>query len=242
MAGSSTPRRRTRSQRSPSATGIPVADTQAGKGSLLHDHPQRVGAVGSTGTTVANGLARDADLVIGVGTRYTDFTTASRTAFRDSGVRFVSLNVAGFDAGKHSGLALVADAREGLTALTDALDGWAVEPGYAPGYRAVEGVGRAGGGGLRPTERGHRPAGPGAAHPVRRHRSRQRAHRPRDVVVCAAGSMPGDLHKLWRVRDRKGYHVEYGYSCMGYEIPGALGVPSPTTPATCSRWSATAAT
>src|SRR5688500_3816228 len=110
-----------------SATGIPVAETQAGKGSLLHGHPQLVGAVGSTGTTAANALARDADVVIGVGTRWSDFTTASRTAFQDSGVRFVNINVAGFDAGKHAGLSVVADAREALGALAVALDGHAVD-------------------------------------------------------------------------------------------------------------------
>ncbi|MCL2730188.1 MAG: 3D-(3,5/4)-trihydroxycyclohexane-1,2-dione acylhydrolase (decyclizing) [Actinomycetia bacterium] len=206
------------------ATGIPVGETQAGKGSLPHGHPRLMGAVGSTGTTAANALAREADLVIGVGTRWSDFTTASRTAFQQPGVRFVNLNVAAFDAGKQAGLALVADAREALTALTAALAGhrvpdayeqeqaglWAewdatVEAAYHPDAsvtgRLAEGV-------LTQS------ALLGCVNEL---------SAPRDVVLCAAGSMPGDLHKLWRVRDRKGYHVEYGYSCMGYEIPGAIG-------------------
>lgn len=111
-------------------TGIPVGEAQAGKGSLPHAHPQQMGAVGSTGTTAANALAREADVVIGVGTRYSDFTTASRTAFQGEGVRFVNVNVAAFDAGKHSGLSVVADAREALAALTEALDGWSVPTSY----------------------------------------------------------------------------------------------------------------
>ncbi|HMM96940.1 3D-(3,5/4)-trihydroxycyclohexane-1,2-dione acylhydrolase (decyclizing) [Phycicoccus sp.] len=207
------------------ATGVPVAETQAGKGALPHGHPQLVGAVGSTGTTAANALAAEADLVIGVGTRWTDFTTASRTAFRRNGVRFVSLNVAAFDAGKHSGLPLVADARAGLEALTDALTGHRVDDAYVA---EVAGLWRTWD---EQVEAAYEPPAEvtGALAPglltqgqvlgvVNEHTD------PRDVVLCAAGSMPGDLHKLWRVRDRKGYHVEYGYSCMGYEIPGALGV------------------
>src|SRR5690348_4069887 len=112
------------------ATGIPVAETQAGKGSLPYDHPLSVGAVGSTGTTAANALAREADVVIGIGTRYSDFTTASRTAFQDPGVRFVNVNVAPVDAHKHAGVTVVADAREALTAATGALAGWRTDPSY----------------------------------------------------------------------------------------------------------------
>ena len=207
------------------ATGIPVTETQAGKGSLLHGHPQLVGAVGSTGTTAANVLAREADLVIGVGTRWTDFTTASRTAFRDAGVRFVSLNVASFDAGKHSGLALVADAREGLTALATALHGYVVEPSYAQRVSSLwlEWDALVAAAYEPPAEVTERLA-PGLLTQAEVLGAVNELTDPRDVVLCAAGSMPGDLHKLWRVRDRKGYHVEYGYSCMGYEIPGALGV------------------
>lgn len=207
------------------ATGVPVAETQAGKGALPHGHPQLVGAVGSTGTTAANALAAQADLVIGVGTRWSDFTTASRTAFARTGVRFVSLNVAAFDAGKHSGIPLVADARSGLEALTEAVAGHRVDDAYADEvadlWRAWDAQVDAT---YDPPAEVTDALAPGLLTQgqvlgvVNEHTD------PRDVVLCAAGSMPGDLHKLWRVRDRKGYHVEYGYSCMGYEIPGALGV------------------
>ncbi|GFG51018.1 3D-(3,5/4)-trihydroxycyclohexane-1,2-dione acylhydrolase (decyclizing) [Mycolicibacterium agri] len=200
-------------------TGVPVSETQAGKGSLPYDHPQSVGAVGSTGTTAANALAADADVVIGIGTRYSDFTSASRTAFNNPDVRFVNINVASFDAVKQGGLSVVADAREALEALTDALSGYSV----ANEYRArtaelakewddtVSAAYRVGddGGSLSQSQV------IGLANTL---------SDPRDVVVCAAGSMPGDLHKLWRTRDRKGYHVEYGYSCMGYEVAGGIGV------------------
>jgi 3D-(3,5/4)-trihydroxycyclohexane-1,2-dione acylhydrolase (decyclizing) len=200
------------------ATGIPVGETQAGKGSLPYDHPQALGAIGVSGTFAANRAAREADVVLGVGTRWTDFTTASKTAFQNSDVRFVNLNIASFDAAKQSGVPLVADARAGLEALTSALAGHRVDPDYErwAGEQREEWD--------REVERiyslGHEPLLSqgeviGAVN---------RASDPRDVVVCAAGSMPGDLHKLWRTRDPKGYHVEYGYSCMGYEIPGGLGV------------------
>jgi 3D-(3,5/4)-trihydroxycyclohexane-1,2-dione acylhydrolase (decyclizing) len=199
------------------ATGIPVAETQAGKGSLAFDHPLAVGAVGATGTNAADALARDADLVIGVGTRYSDFTTASRSAFQAPGVRFVNLNVAAFDAAKLSATALVADARTGLEQLRAALSGWTVSGSYrdlvtslaAEWDRTVEAA----------YTGGHRPL-PSQAEVIG---VVNRVSRARDVVVCAAGSMPGDLHKLWRTRDPKGYQVEYGFSCMGYEIAGGLG-------------------
>ncbi|MEV6860109.1 3D-(3,5/4)-trihydroxycyclohexane-1,2-dione acylhydrolase (decyclizing) [Streptosporangium subroseum] len=207
------------------ATGIPVGESQAGKGSLPHEHPQAMGAVGSTGTTAANALAGEADVVIGVGTRYGDFTTASRTAFQNPGVRFVNINVARFDAGKLSGLLVVADAREALTALTAAMDGYAVHPAYrdrqAELWRDWDAR----------VETAHNPPSEitdALADGVLTQGTVlgcvNELSDPRDVVVCAAGSMPGDLHKLWRVRDRKSYHVEYGFSCMGYEIPGGIGV------------------
>jgi len=199
------------------ATGIPVAETQAGKGSLPYDHPLSVGALGSTGTTAANALAREADVVIGVGTRYSDFTTASRTAFLDPGVRFVNVNVAAMDAAKHAGISLVADAREALTALSAALAGWAVGAAYREraGQLAREWDARV----QQAYDLGHSPL-PAQSEVIGVVNA---VSEPRDVVVCAAGSMPGDLHKLWRTRDPKGYHVEYGYSCMGYEIAGGLG-------------------
>ncbi len=199
------------------ATGIPVAETQAGKGSLAYDHPLSLGAVGSTGSTAGNRMARQADLVIGVGTRYSDFTTASRTAFADPDVRFVNVNVAAFDAAKQAGIGVVADARETLVALADALTGWSVDDEYRAraGRLAAEWdeiVERA-------YHLGHRPL-PAQSEIIG---VVNEVSGPRDVVVCAAGSMPGDLHKLWRTRDPKGYHVEYGYSCMGYEIAGGFG-------------------
>jgi 3D-(3,5/4)-trihydroxycyclohexane-1,2-dione acylhydrolase (decyclizing) len=200
------------------ATGIPVAETQAGKGSLVWDHPLSVGAIGATGTTAANELAREADVVIGVGTRWSDFTTASRSAFAAPGVRFVNVNVAAFDAAKHSGVALVADARVALEQLATALEGWSVDPAYRARSRTLAA------GWDQTVERaytlGHGPL-PAQSEVIGVVNGISEA---RDVVVCAAGSMPGDLHKLWRTRDPKGYHVEYGFSCMGYEIAGGLGV------------------
>ncbi|QMW67734.1 3D-(3,5/4)-trihydroxycyclohexane-1,2-dione acylhydrolase (decyclizing) [Mumia sp. ZJ1417] len=200
------------------ATGIPVAETQAGKGSLPYDHPQAVGAIGATGTEAADALANEADLVLGVGTRWSDFTTASRTVFAHPDVRFVNLNVAAVDAHKHAGLSLVADALTGLEALTDALSGW-----RAPAEHTADATERARAWDAVVEEAyglDHEPllAQSAVIGVV------NEGTDPRDVVVCAAGSMPGDLHKLWRTRDRKGYHVEYGYSCMGYEIAGGLGV------------------
>jgi 3D-(3,5/4)-trihydroxycyclohexane-1,2-dione acylhydrolase (decyclizing) len=198
-------------------TGIPVSETQAGKGSLPYDHPQAVGAVGSTGTTAANALASEADVVIGIGTRYSDFTSASRTAFNDPDVRFVNINVTSFDAAKQSGLSVVADAREAIEALSPTLDYRTSDE-----YRA------------RAAELAHQWNDTvTTAYRVDDGSALTQSQviglvntlsDPRDVVVCAAGSMPGDLHKLWRTRDRKGYHVEYGYSCMGYEVAGGIGV------------------
>src|ERR671915_1229148 len=199
-------------------TGIPVGETQAGKGSLPYDHPCSLGAVGATGTFGANRAAREADLVVGIGTRWTDFTTASKTAFQNPEVRFVNVNVADFDAHKHAGLALVGDARAALEALSEALAGYEVEAAYR------EQNARANEEWDREVERlytlGHVPL-PSQGEVIG---AVNTFSEPEDVVVCAAGSMPGDLHKLWRTRDPKGYHVEYGYSCMGYEIAGGLGV------------------
>ncbi len=199
-------------------TGIPVGETQAGKGSMPYDHPLALGAVGATGTLAANRAAREADLVIGVGTRWGDFTTASKTAFQDPDVRFVNVNVADLDAAKHAGVGLVGDARATLEALEVSLAGHEVEAAY----REESGKANAGWDAevqrLYTLEHGPLPAQSEVIGAVNSFSD------PTDVVVCAAGSMPGDLHKLWRTRDPKGYHVEYGYSCMGYEIAGGLGV------------------
>ena len=206
------------------ATGIPVAETQAGRGALVSEHPLSLGAVGATGTAAANALAREADVVIGIGTRWSDFTTASKSAFQDSGVRFVNINVAGFDAAKQSGVPVVADAREALAALGGALAGhraaeqWSAlaterSAAWADEVARLVSVPAASGEGELPSQAQVIGAINDAAGET-------------GVVVCAAGSAPGDLHKLWRARDPvgKGYHVEYGYSCMGYEIPGGMGV------------------
>ena len=200
------------------ATGIPVAETQAGKGSLAFDHPANLGAIGATGNSAANRIASEADLVLGVGTRWTDFTTASHTIFASPAVAFINLNIADFDAGKNGGLALRADARSGLEALAGALRGHSVDAEYRSlaarlnqeWDREVERLYRL----------GHQPL-PAQSEVIGAVNAVAEAS---DVVVCAAGSMPGDLHKLWRTRAPGGYHVEYGYSCMGYEIAGALGV------------------
>ena len=200
------------------ATGIPVADTQAGKGAILWDHPQAVGGVGSTGSPVANALARDADVVLGVGTRWSDFTTASRTAFQDPDVRFVNLNVGGFDATKHSGLPLVADARVGLDALAEALADHRVDDAYVQGYTAHKQRWNAEVDGAYHLDHQPLPAQTEVLGAL------NEAVGPDATIVQAAGSMPGDLQMLWRVQDDKQYHVEYAYSCMGYEIAGALGV------------------
>jgi 3D-(3,5/4)-trihydroxycyclohexane-1,2-dione acylhydrolase (decyclizing) len=202
------------------ATGIPVCETQAGRGALPSDHPLALGAVGATGTAAANRLARDADLVIGVGTRWSDFTTASKSAFQDPGVRFVNVNVAPFDAAKHSGLAVVADAREALEALRAALEGDRAEDGWTQRAREQKVAWEA------EVDRLVAPSDGALPHQAAVIGAVNDAAGETGVVVCAAGSMPGDLHKLWRARDPagKGYHVEYGYSCMGYEIPGGMGV------------------
>jgi 3D-(3,5/4)-trihydroxycyclohexane-1,2-dione acylhydrolase (decyclizing) len=205
-------------------TGIPVAETQAGKGAMPYDHPLALGAMGVTGTPGACETALAADLIIGIGTRYSDFTTASQTAFQNPDVEFININVAEFDAFKRSALPLVGDALVTLEALSVALDGDRISWSYRTDdayqsqaaqynqewdaivdeiYNLEHGV----------------PISQGEVIGVINENSR-----PQDVVVCAAGSLPGDLHKLWRTRDPKGYHLEYGYSCMGYEIAGGLGV------------------
>ncbi len=198
-------------------TGIPVAETQAGKGALRYDHPAALGAIGATGTAAANATAREADLVIGAGTRWTDFTTASNSLF-PAAASYISVNVAGFDAAKRSGHCLVTDARAAFEDLAAALRGWQVDPAYREQVRdraaAWDAVVE------RAYHLGHGPL-PAQSEVIG---AVNDASGERDVVVCAAGSMPGDLHKLWRTRDPKGYHVEYGYSCMGYEIAGGLGV------------------
>jgi len=198
-------------------TGIPVAETHAGKGALNFDHPQSAGAMGVTGTLAANRLAAGADLIIAIGTRLSDFTTASKTAFKNPDVRQININVAEFDAYKHSALPLVGDARTTLEELSEALS-YRVPENYASQVAQLhaEWIAEVD----RIYNRRHGP-------PLSQGEvigALNSALGPRDVIVNAAGSLPGDLHKLWRTRDPKNYHMEYGYSCMGYEIAGGLGV------------------
>ncbi|MDR2252855.1 MAG: 3D-(3,5/4)-trihydroxycyclohexane-1,2-dione acylhydrolase (decyclizing) [Bifidobacteriaceae bacterium] len=199
------------------ATGIPVADTQAGKGAIQWDHPQSVGGVGATGAGAANRLAAEADLVIGIGTRYSDFTTASRTQFQNPAVEFVNINVASFDAAKHSGLMVVADARAALEALTEELAGRQVSRGYARHIQEQRAQW------AKVTDSayhlGHGPL-PAQTEVFGALNDLMGAN---SILVNAAGSMPGDLQALWRAETSQSYHVEYAYSCMGYEIPAALG-------------------
>jgi 3D-(3,5/4)-trihydroxycyclohexane-1,2-dione acylhydrolase (decyclizing) len=198
--------------------GIPVGETMAGKGALPYNHPFALGAIGVTGTRGANLMARDADLIIGIGTRYSDFTTASKTAFQNPAVKFININVAEFDAFKHSALALVGDARVILEELRLETGDWKTDATYQARAEKFnrewdEEVSR-----LYNLEHGP-PISQGevigAINAVAG---------ARDVVLNAAGSAPGDLHKLWRSRDPKSYHLEYGNSTMGYEIPGGIGV------------------
>jgi 3D-(3,5/4)-trihydroxycyclohexane-1,2-dione acylhydrolase (decyclizing) len=199
------------------ATGIPVGVTQAGMGALPDAQGACLGAVGVTGTAAANRIARDADVILVVGTRLSDFTTASKTQFQAEGVRFIAINVNAFDAAKHGALPLVGDARLALEALTRALEGWRIPAGYGAEIasareewaRTREELTRSPDGRLTQAEVIrvlNDEAGPGS------------------TVVHAAGGIPGDIHKLWRAKEPDDYHSEYGYSCMGYEIAGALGV------------------
>ena len=199
------------------ATGIPVADTQAGKGAISFEHPSSVGGIGSTGNDAANALAAEADVVIGVGTRYSDFTTASHTVFRNPGVRFVNLNVLAFDAAKHSAEMVVTDARAGLEALTAALEGYRVGTDYA-----AEVATRVAAWATVTDECYHRSNVPLPAQ-TEVFGALNELMGDDDILINAAGSMPGDLQALWRARSPKQYHLEYGFSCMGYEIPAAMG-------------------
>ncbi len=201
-----------------SETGIPVAETQAGKGALRYDHEQALGAMGVTGTPGANVIAREADLVIGIGTRYSDFTSASKTAFQNPDVRFLNINVAEFDAYKHAALPVVADARAALHELGILVAGYRVSAEFAGRVRTYRAEWE------REVDRIY---GLGHGPPISQGEvigAVNRVASERDVVVCAAGSMPGDMHKLWRTKSPNTYHMEYGYSTMGYEIAAGLGI------------------
>jgi 3D-(3,5/4)-trihydroxycyclohexane-1,2-dione acylhydrolase (decyclizing) len=229
------------------ATGIAVGETQAGKGALPDPHALSLGGVGATGTLPANLLARDADLVLVIGSRLSDFTTASKTAFQHDEVRFIGINVTELDAFKHAALPLVGDARAVLDELLPLLEGYRVGVEYTERVAALQAAWRAEVDRVcnpqsaiqSPIQSAIQSAIPNPQSPnqsaIRNPQSAMLAQAhvigalqdtlaPTDVIVCAAGSLPGDLHKLWRARDPKGYHMEYGYSCMGYEIAGGLGV------------------
>ena len=198
-------------------TGIPVGETMAGKGSLRYDNPLCMGAVGATGTLAANRIARDADLIIGIGTRYSDFTTASKTAFQHPDLRFININVAAFDAAKHHALGLLGDARATLEELAEMLSGWQVSADYCAETQGLHKAWEAEVDriyNIRLTPLPSQGELIGAVNDK---------GDPEAIMLCAAGSLPGDLHKLWRSRHVKQYHLEYGNSCMGYEIAGGLG-------------------
>jgi 3D-(3,5/4)-trihydroxycyclohexane-1,2-dione acylhydrolase (decyclizing) len=200
------------------STGIAVAETQAGKGALPHDHAQNIGAIGVTGGSAANAIARDADAVIAIGTRLTDFTTASMTAFQCPNVRFININVSTFDARKNNALGVVGDARVAIEELSNLLGDYSTSAEYRSRVEKLR---------TEWTKEVDRLRGVRHGPPLSQIEviaAVNDAARPQDVVVGAAGSLPGDLHKLWRTCDPKGYHVEYGYSCMGYEIAGGLGL------------------
>jgi 3D-(3,5/4)-trihydroxycyclohexane-1,2-dione acylhydrolase (decyclizing) len=205
-------------RRCAAALGIPVIETQAGKGSMLWDDPMALGAAGVSGGSAAHDVCRDADLVIAIGCRLTDFTTGSKTAFQHPDVRFVGINVVEMDAFKHAAIPVVADARTAIEELLELLAGFSTAAEYRDRIERLRTAW------IDETERVTAPAGASPMVQAEVIAVVNAMSGPRDVVVCAAGSMPGELHKLWRTRDPKGYHVEYGYSCMGYEIAGGLGV------------------
>ena len=200
--------------------GIPVAETMAGKGSLRYDHPLQLGAAGATGTFAAEQVADDADVVIGIGTRYSDFTTSSKTAFKHPDVQFVNINVAEFDAYKHCAIPLVGDARVTLEELGELLGGYRNDDESVAQAQRLHDEWEA------EVQRNYdlHEAESGLPYQGALIGAVNDQGDPDAVMVCAAGSLPGDMHKLWRARHSKQYHLEYGYSCMGYEIAGGLGI------------------
>jgi 3D-(3,5/4)-trihydroxycyclohexane-1,2-dione acylhydrolase (decyclizing) len=198
--------------------GLFVGETQAGKSSLPYDHASCLGAVGVTGTGAANALAEDADVVIAVGTRLQDFTTGSWALFKNPNRRIVGLNVQAFDATKHNAVSLVADARVGLEELSRALGSWKAPDSWTATARDEKARWFESAARYTDSTNAELPSDAQVIGAV------QRTSAPTDVVVCAAGGLPGELHKHWKASTALGYHMEYGYSCMGYEIAGGLGV------------------
>ena len=197
---------------------IPVVETQAGKSSLPHEHPQAMGAVGVTGTGASNALVAEADVLLAVGTRLADFTTGSAALVGNPATRIVMLNVQAFDAGKFGALPLVADAAVGLAGLSEGLGGYRAPLSWAQRASSEKARWNDAAATYTAPSNAERPTDAQVIGAV------QRVGKPSDVVVCAAGGLPGELHKLWNAGDALGYHLEYGYSCMGYEIAGGLGV------------------
>ena len=200
------------------ATGLPFCESQAGKGAVRWDHPQNAGPIGSIGGLAANLLARDADLILAVGTRLGDFVTASKTAFQHPNVKVFGLNVVAMDAAKLGALSLVSDARTGLEALREALSSYRVDAEYAQEIADLKARWDAA---VDEQRKGSGSTPPAQGSVIGRVNDVVGGHA---TVICAAGSLPGDLVRLWRAEDPRSYHVEYGYSCMGYEIPAGLGV------------------
>ncbi|MEK3882637.1 3D-(3,5/4)-trihydroxycyclohexane-1,2-dione acylhydrolase (decyclizing) [Paenibacillus sp. PL2-23] len=200
------------------AFGIPVAETQAGKSVLPWDHPLNMGGVGVTGTLAANRLAKEADAIIGIGTRYSDFTTASKSAFGNPDVQFININVSAFDSVKLGGIAVTADAKEALQALHAALKG----ANYASGYGTDELMSLKSEW-SREVDRLYTLEHEEGLSQTRALGVINESLQPSDIIVAAAGSLPGDLHRLWRPAQPGTYHMEYGFSCMGYEVSGAFG-------------------
>ncbi|WP_439141648.1 3D-(3,5/4)-trihydroxycyclohexane-1,2-dione acylhydrolase (decyclizing) [Planktotalea sp.] len=196
--------------------GIPVAETQAGKSALAWDHPLNLGPIGVTGGEPANDVCATADLVLGVGTRFQDFTTGSWGLFANPKRKVVSLNTAAYDAAKHGAMPLMADARVGLSELTNAISGYKVDAGVAA--RKDDWFGKVDPLTDAPTDNNTLPTDMQVVGAV------QRSATDETVAMCAAGTMPGELHKLWKANKPGAYHMEYGFSCMGYEIAGAMGI------------------
>jgi 3D-(3,5/4)-trihydroxycyclohexane-1,2-dione acylhydrolase (decyclizing) len=198
--------------------GIPTAETQAGKSALPADHPLNLGAIGVTGTAAANAMAAEADLVLAIGTRLQDFTTGSATLFSSAGRRVIGLNIQPFDAFKHGAIPLVADVATGLRQLSEALGGWRSAPAWTERAHAEWQKWRACAQAFTAAEAGKKPSDSQVIGVI------QCGSLPTDIIVGAAGGLPGELHKHWLAQMPGGYHLEYGYSCMGYEIAGGLGV------------------
>ncbi|WDZ76911.1 3D-(3,5/4)-trihydroxycyclohexane-1,2-dione acylhydrolase (decyclizing) [Ensifer adhaerens] len=199
--------------------GIPVVETQAGKSALPHSHTLNMGSVGVTGTSASNALAEEADVVLAVGSRLQDFTTGSWALFKNEGLKIIGLNVQPFDAGKHNGLPLIADARAGLNRISGGLGGYKADPSWTAKAKTGKAEWLAAADKATATTNAALPSDAQVIGAVQRARGGKNT-----TLVCAAGGLPGELHKLWQAEEPGGYHMEYGFSTMGYEVAGGLGV------------------